>query len=406
MPLSDTAIKNAKPIAGKAYKLTDNNGMYVYIHHNGSKYFRLDYRFEGKRKTLALGVYPATTLAKAREMTLAAKKHIADGIDPSENKKAVKESKLAFSANSFEIIAREWGQKKVDGWDEKNNRSKRMLERNIFPWLGSKPITEILPKDILVCLRRLEERGTIETAHRTLQITGQIVRYAVATGRIDRDITPDLRGALPPAKGGNFASMTDPKQIAPLLRAIDDYSGSYIVKSALQIAPLVFVRPGELRHAEWQHIDLESKEWRYLVTKTQTQHIVPLSKQAIDILEAINPLTGNGRYVFPSARTPNGSRAMSDVALLAALRRMGFDKSEMTVHGFRAIARTVLDEVLGFRPDFIEHQLAHAVRDPNGRAYNRTAHLPERRKMMQAWADYLDGLKRGADVIPFKHKQG
>jgi integrase len=341
-------------------------------------------------------------LAKAREKTLAAKQHIADGIDPSENKKAVKESKLTSLTNGFEVIAREWGQKKVDVWEDKNNRSKRMLERNIFPWLGSKPITDILPKDILACLRRLEERGTIETAHRTLQLTGQVFRYAVATGRVDRDITPDLRGALPPAKGGNFASMTDTKQIAPLLRAIDGYSGSYIVKSALQLAPLVFVRPGELRHAEWQHIDLEAKEWRYLVTKTQTQHIVPLSKQAVDILEAIKPLTGNGRYVFPSARTPNGSRAMSDVALLAALRRMGFDKTEMTVHGFRAIARTVLDEVLGFRPDYIEHQLAHAVRDPNGRAYNRTAHLKERHAMMQAWADYLDGLKAGAVVLPFK----
>ena len=403
MPLSDTAIKNAKA-TDKPFKMPDGSGMYVYVHNNGSKYFRLDYRFEGKRKTLALGVYPATTLAKAREKTLAAKQHIADGIDPSENKKAVKESKLVLSANSLEVIAREWGQKKVDNWEDKNNRSKRMLERNIFPWLGSKPITDILPKDILACLRRLEERGTIETAHRVLQITGQVFRYAVATGRVDRDITPDLRGALPPAKGGNFASMTDPKQIAPLLRAIDDYRGSYIVKSALQLAPLVFVRPWELRHAEWQHLDFEAKEWRYLVTKTQTQHIVPLSKQAVNILEAIKPLTGNGRYVFPSARTPNGSRAMSDVALLAALRRMGFDKTEMTVHGFRAIARTVLDEVLGFRPDYIEHQLAHAVRDPNGRAYNRTAHLKERHAMMQTWADYLDGLKAGAVVLPFRTK--
>jgi integrase len=185
------------------------------------------------------------------------------------------------------------------------------------------------------------------------------------------------------------------------LRSIDDYNGSYIVKSALQLAPLVFVRPGELRQAEWEHIDFEAKEWRYLVTKTNTQHIVPLSKQAIEVLSNLKPLTGNGRYVFPSARTPNGTRAMSDVALLAALRRMGYDKSEMTVHGFRAIARTILDEVLKFRPDYIEHQLAHAVRDPNGRAYNRTEHLPERHKMMQAWADYLDGLKAGAVVIPF-----
>ena len=277
-----------------------------------------------------------------------------------------------------------------------------MLERNIFPWLGSKPIADILPMDILTCLRRVEDRGTIETAHRSLQLCGQVFRYAVATGRVDRDITPDLRGALPPSKGDNFASITDPKQAAPLLRAIDEYTGSFIVKSALQLAPLVFVRPGELRQAEWEHFDLEAKEWRYLVTKTKTPHIVPLSTQAIEILNTLHPLTGNGRFVFPSARTPNGSRAMSDVALLAALRRMGFSKGEMTVHGFRAMARTILDEVLGHRVDFIEHQLAHAVKDPNGRAYNRTAHLPERHKMMQQWSDYLDTLKNGAVVIPFK----
>jgi integrase len=203
-------------------------------------------------------------------------------------------------------------------------------------------------------------------------------------------------------KGGHFSAVTEPKQAAELLRAIDGYSGSFVVKSALQLAPLVFVRPGELRQAEWEHIDFETKEWRYLVTKTQTPHIVPLSAQALTILQELKPLTGNGRYVFPSARTPNGSRPMSDMALLAALRRMGIGKDEMTVHGFRALARTVLDEVLGFRPDFIEHQLAHAIKDPNGRAYNRTAHLAERRKMMQSWADYLDGLKNGAQVIAFK----
>ena len=196
--------------------------------------------------------------------------------------------------------------------------------------------------------------------------------------------------------------MTDPKQAASLLRAIDIYTGTFVVKSALQLAPLVFVRPGELRHAEWAHIDLEEKEWRYFATKTETDHIVPLSKQAVEILTNLRPLTGNGRFVFPSARTPNGSRAMSDVAMLAALRRMGFDKTEMTIHGFRAMARTILDEVLGFRPDFIEHQLAHAVRDANGRAYNRTSHLPERRRMMQAWSDYLDNLKNGAEVVAFK----
>jgi integrase len=411
--LFDVTIRNAKP-EDKDKRLNDGGGLYLLIKPNGAKWWRFDYTFSGKRKTLSLGVYPKTSLTDVRRKAEEARSNVANNIDPSDTRKETKaaqqlakenESRLDAGLtiiNSFEHVAREWGEKKVDTWADKNNRSKRMLERNIFPWVGSKPITDLLPRDILVCVERVSDRGTIETAHRCLQLCGQIFRYAVASGVVESDITRDLRGALPSAKGGNFASMTDPKQAAPLLRAIDDYTGSFIVKSALQLAPLVFVRPGELRQAEWEHIDLDAKEWRYLVTKTQTPHIVPLSKQAIKILEELHPLTRNGRFVFPSARTPNGSRAMSDVALLAALRRMGFDKTEMTVHGFRAMARTILDEVLGVRVDFIEHQLAHAVKDPNGRAYNRTAHLPERHKMMQQWADYLDGLKNGAQVIAFK----
>lgn len=401
MPLSDTAIKNAKS-ADKPYKMQDEKGMYLLVHPNGGKYFRYDYRFDGKRKTLALGTYPVTSLKEARDKRDTAKKQIDGGIDPNENKKAVKSSKAESAANSFEIIAREWGSKKVNNWDDKNNRSKRMLERNIFPWLGSKPIIDILPKDILACLRRVEDRGTIETAHRSLQICGQVFRYAVATGRADRDITPDLRGALPPAKGEHFASITEPKQAAELLRAIDSYQGSLSAVCALKLAPLVFVRPGELRAAEWRHIDLEAKEWRYFVSKTEVQHIVPLSSQAVAILEELHPLTGHGRFVFSSERTPRGDRCMSENTLNAALKRLGYGKDVMTAHGFRAMARTILDEVLGVRVDFIEHQLAHAVKDPNGRAYNRTAHLPERHKMMQSWADYLDSLKNGAQVIPFK----
>lgn len=401
MPLSDTAIKNAKP-TDKPYKVPDEKGMYLLVNPNGSKYFRFKYRFTGKEKVLALGVYPDTSLKQAREKRDEARKQMAEGIDPSENRKAVKSSKAESAANSFEVIAREWGSKKVNDWDDKNNRSKRMLERNIFPWLGGKPITDILPKDILSCLRGVEDRGTIETAHRTLQICGQVFRYAVATGRVDRDITPDLRGALPPAKGEHFASITEPKQVAELLRAIDCYQGSLAAVCALKLAPLVFVRPGELRAAEWQHIDLESKEWRYFVSKTEVQHIVPLSTQAVKILEELHPVTGHGRFVFASERNPRGDRCMSENTLNAALKRLGYGKDVMTAHGFRAMARTILDEVLGVRVDFIEHQLAHAVKDPNGRAYNRTAHLPERHKMMQAWADYLDGLKNGAQVIAFK----
>lgn len=409
MPLSDTACKNAhknnKASSGKPFKLADEKGLYLLVKPQAGgwgKWWRFKYRFGGKEKGISFGTYPDTSLLQAREKRDIARKQIAEGIDPGENRKAVKSSKAESAANSFEIIAREWGSKKVETWAEKNNRSKRMLERNIFPWLGSKPITDILPKDILECLRRVEDRGTIETAHRSLQICGQVFRYAVATGRVDRDITPDLRGALPPAKGEHFAAITDPKAVAELLRAIDSYQGSFPAVCALKLAPLVFVRPGELRAAEWQHIDFEAKEWRYFVSKTSVQHIVPLSSRAVEILEELHPFTGHGRFVFPSERTPRGDRCMSDNTLNAALKRLGYGKDVMTAHGFRAMARTMLDEIMGVRVDFIEHQLAHAVKDPNGRAYNRTAHLPERHKMMQSWADYLDGLKAGGAVVPFK----
>jgi len=399
MPLSDTAIKAAKPLPDKPYKIPDEKGMYLFVHNNGSKYFRVDYRFDGKRKTLALGIYPETTLKYAREKRDVARKQIAEGIDPSEYKKAVKSSKATQSLNSFEIIAREWGSKKVNNWEDKNNRSKRMLERNVFPWLGVKPIVDILPIDILTCLRRIEDKGTIETAHRTLQICGQVFRYAVATSRVTRDITPDLRGALPPAKGEHFASITEPKDVAQLLRAIDGYNGSLSAICALKLAPLLFVRPGELRAAEWAHINFNDSEWRFFVSKTKTEHIVPLSKQAIAIFQELHPLTGHGRFIFPSERNPRGDRCMSENTLNAALKRLGYGKNIMTAHGFRAMARTILDEVLEYRVDFIEHQLAHAVKDPNGRAYNRTAHLPARHKMMQHWSDYLDDLKKGSEII-------
>ncbi len=259
------------------------------------------------------------------------------------------------------------------------------------------PRTMVTASEILTALRRIESRGALETAHRALSNCGQVFRYAIATGRAVHDPTSDLRGALPPVKPVHLAATTDPKQVAAILRAIDGYEGTLTVKCALRLAPLVFVRPGELRRAEWPDVDLDTAEWRYIVTKTKTPHIVPLSRQAVEILRELHPLTGRGRFVFPSARST--ARPMSDNAILAAMRRSGINKDEMTGHGFRAVARTILDEVLGVRPDFIEHQLAHAVRDPNGRAYNRTAHLPERKKMMQQWADYLDKLKAPADVI-------
>lgn len=272
-----------------------------------------------------------------------------------------------------------------------------MFERDVFPWIGGRAVAEVTAPELLETVRRIEERGALETAHRALGKCGQVLRYAIATGRAVRDATADLRGALPPVKGDHFAATTDPTRVAEILRAMDGYQRSLTVRCAMRLAPLVFVRSGELRKAKWVDIDLKSAEWRYTVTKTNTPHIVHLARQAVEILREVHPLTGRVEYVFPRARS--SKRPMSNNAVLAAMRRMGIGKDEMSGHGFRAVARTILDEVLEFRPDFIEHQLAHAVRDPIGRAYNRTAHLSERRRMMQHWADYLDKLKAGRGLI-------
>ncbi|WP_376697247.1 tyrosine-type recombinase/integrase [Wenzhouxiangella sp. EGI_FJ10305] len=400
MPLTDTAIRNAKP-ADKARKLFDERGLYLEVAPSGGKWWRLKYRFGGKEKRISLGVYPDVALKEARERRDEARKLLANDIDPSEHRRTQKAAQHDRAANSFEAVAREWHTKHLPSWTEKHAETIiRRLELNVFPWLGGKPIADITAPQLLPVIRRIEERGALETAHRVLGCCGQVFRYAVATGRAERDPSGDLRGALPPVKSRHFAAVTDPNKIPAVLRAIDGYEGTLPVRCALRLAPLVFVRPGELRKAEWADIDLDAAEWRYTVTKTNTHHIVPLSRQAVAILRELEPLTGRGRYVFPSARSPK--RPMSDNAVLAAMRRMGIGKDEMSGHGFRAMARTILDEVLGFRPDYIEHQLAHAVRDPNGRAYNRTAYLPERRKMMQAWADYLDALKDGSNVTAIR----
>ncbi|MDE2423556.1 MAG: integrase arm-type DNA-binding domain-containing protein [Betaproteobacteria bacterium] len=401
MPLTNIVVKNAK-IAEKPYKLSDEKGLYLLISKAG-RYWRFDYRFEGKRKTLALGVYPDTTLANARDKRDEARKLLANSIDPGEQRKAIKASRQEKITNSFEVVAREWYSKNSLSWSENHgSRIIRRLENDIFPWIGTKPIADIKASELLTVLQRIEKRGAIETAHRALQNCGQVFRYAVATGRAERDPSPDLKGALAPVQQKHRAAITDTRAIGGLLRSIDSYTGFQTTKLALQFAPLVFVRPGELRKAEWVEIDLEKAEWNIPAErmKMREPHLVPLSSQAIKILSELQALNGRSKYVFPSARTP--TRPMSDNAILAALRRMGYEKDEMTGHGFRAMARTVLDETLGVRPDFIEHQLAHAVRDPNGRAYNRTAHLAERKKMMQLWADYLDKLKSGADIISFK----
>ena len=411
MPLTDTAIRNAKPgktpagtVTTKPYKMADAAGLYLEVTPAGGKYWRLKYRIGGKEKRLSLGVYPDVPLVKARERRDEARKRLADGIDPSEHRKATKAARADRAANSFEVVAREWYGKLAPTWHPAHgDRIIRRLERDIFPWIGGRPVAEVTAPELLAVLRRIEARGAPETSHRALGNCGQVFRYAIATGRAERDPSGDLRGALPPVKGEHFAAATEPKRFADILRALDDYQGTFTVQCALQIAPLVFVRPGELRTARWADIDLDAAEWRYTVTKTQTPHIVPLATQAVAILRELHKLTGPSEFVFPGART-NG-RPMSDNAILAAMRRLGIPKNEMSGHGFRAVARTILDEVLGVRPDLIEHQLAHAVRDPNGRAYNRTAHLPERRKMMQAWADYLDGLKGGAAPTPARRAE-
>ncbi len=368
--------------------------MYLEIAPSGGKWWRLKYRYGGKEKRISLGTYPDTSLAEAREKRDVARKLLASGVDPAEQRKATKAAGIERSANSFEVVAREWHAKQSTTWVEQHaSRIMLRLENDVFPWLGNRPVAEMSAKEFLATVNRIEARGAIESAHRVLQNCGQVMRYAIATGRAEHNPVDNLRGALSPVKPKNLAAITDPSAIGGLLRAIDAYQGTFITKCALRLAPLVFVRPGELRHAEWPEFNLETGEWNIPSEKMKMRlpHLVPLAPQAVEILRELQPLTGTGRYLFPSARSPK--RPMSNNAVLSALRRMGFAKEEMSGHGFRAMARTVLDEVLGFRPDYIEHQLAHTVKDPNGRAYNRTAHLSERRRMMAAWADHLDHLR-------------
>jgi integrase len=399
MALTDTFVRTVKPGRLAGEKHTDGAGMYLLVKETG-KYWRMNYRFLGKRKTLALGVYPEVSLATARKRRDEARRLLAEGIDPSQAKRDDRNTRTAAAAQTFEAVANQWllkiaptrsasTQDKVKGW----------LDKNVFPVIGKKPIANIKPRDVLAAVQKMEARGAVESAHRVKQLCGQIFRFAVALDLVERDITADLRGALAPTVKGNFAAITEPKQVGALMRAIYDYHGFPAAVAALKLAPLVFVRPGELRAAEWAEIDLDAAEWRIPAAKMKmkVEHLVPLSTQAVDILRALHPITGDGQYVFPSLRS---KACMSENTINAALRYMGYGKEVMTGHGFRAMARTILDEVLGERPDLIEHQLAHTVRDPLGRAYNRTSHLPARREMMQRWADYLDKLRVGAEVVP------
>jgi integrase len=399
MLLTNLKVQKAKPQT-KQYKLSDERGMYLLVHPNGGKYWRFDYRFEGRRKTLAIGAHPEVSLKEARKRRDRARSDIEDGIDPSgqQNRKA------AIDDDSFETVAREWHEKYRSQWTEGHaSTTLRRLEANLLPWLGKRPLGAIEPPELLRSLRRVENRGAVETAHRIQQIASRIFRYGVATGRCSRDPTLDLKGALPPKRSEHFPTITDPKKIGALLRAVDDYQGFFITRIALQIAPLVFVRPGELRHAEWVEIQLDSAEWRIPAAKMKMKrdHIVPLSTQVVTIFEEIQPLTGNGRYVFPSS-LPTG-RPMSENTVNAALRRLGYTKEEMTGHGFRSMASTLLNES-GWTPDAIERQLAHVEGNSVRAAYNYAEHLEERRRMMQWWADYLDSLKNGASVVTIRRK--
>jgi integrase len=398
MPLTDTAIRNTKPGA-KPVKMFDEKGLFLLLNPTGSRWWRFKYRFDDKEKLLSFGTYPEVSLKDARLKREEARRQVAAGIDPGEHRKAQKAARTGQAANSFEIVAREWFAKFSPNWvASHSDKIIRRLERDIFPWVGMKPIADVSAPDLLTCLRRVEGRGAVETAHRIVQNCGQVFRYAIATGRAVRDPAADLRGALPPVKEKHHASITEPKAIGELLRAIIGYQGSLITACALRLAPLVFVRPGELRKAEWSEFNFDTAEWRIPGErmKMREQHIVPLSRQATAVLRELQALTGQGQFVFPGART-NG-RPMSENTVNAALRRLGYGSDDMTGHGFRSMASTLLNEQ-GWHRDAIERQLAHAERNAVRAAYNYAEHLPERKRMMQAWADYLDGLAASADII-------
>lgn len=400
MALTDTKIRTLKP-REKAYKLADERGLFLLIKPSGAIYWRFKYRFSDKEKLLAFGIYPDLSLADARDKRDEARKLLAKGIDPGLAKQMAKRSTKVAAKNSFEAVACEWHAKVSSQWDTGHaEKVLRRLEKDVFPWLGGRPVSEITAPELLSVLRRVESRGATEIARKIHQTCGQVLRYAIATGCAERNPVPDLKGALQPTSKRHFASITDPKEIGKLLRAINDYQGSFVTKCALRLAPLVFVRPGELRHAEWSEIDFEKAEWRIPAAKMKMRslHLVPLSEQAISILQELHPLTGDGKYAFPSVRTSN--RPMSENTVNAGLRRLGYTKEEMTGHGFRSMASTLLNEQ-NWNSDAIERQLAHAERNSIRAAYNYAEHLPERKKMMQAWADYLgelSGINSGVEL--------
>jgi integrase len=395
MALTTLRVERAKA-QEKQYKLSDERGMYLLVHPKGGKWWRLDYRYQGKRKTLALGTYPVTSLKHARKKRDEAKRLLEDGVDPSFYRQQRREAR----PDSFEAVAREWYAKYEHQWAESHaSKTLGRLEKDLLPWLGARPIAQMEPPELLRVIQKVEQRGALDTAHRVQQIASRVFRYGVATGRCARDPTSDLRGALPPVRSNHFAAITHPKEIGALLRVIADYRGAEVTRCALKLAPLVFVRPGELRKAEWTEIQLDLAEWRIPASKMKMKrdHIVPLSTQSIAILKDIQPLTGSGRYVFPSVLSP--TRPMSENTVNSALKRLGYTKEEMTGHGFRSMASTLLNEN-GWSADAIERQLAHVEGNSVRAAYNYADYLDERRRMMQWWADYLDDLR--ADKV-LKH---
>lgn len=406
--LTDATARQAKPgvrpdgtITAKPYALAAGAGLYLEVHPAGGKYWRLKYRHAGKQNRLALGVFPDVTLNKAVLAAAEARELLERGIDPLAKRKAARQS----PDDGFESIAREWIARHLDS-KAPGHRDKvvRRLERDVFPYLGMRPVAEITAPEILTVLRRIEARGVPETAHRAAQNVGQVLRYAVATGRATNDPTAALRGALTPWKPRHMAAPADdPARVGEILRAVEAFNGGPVVHAALRLLPLLFCRPGELRTMLWADVDIDAAEWRYRVSKTRTDHMVPLSGQALAILRDLHPLTGRGAYVFPSAR--GAGRPMSNAAINAAYRRLGIDtRNELTGHGWRAVARTLLHERLGFAPEVIEHQLAHKVPDALGAAYNRTRFIDERRRMMTAWADLLDALRVGGNVVPMRRR--
>jgi integrase len=407
MPLSDTAVRLAKPL-DKPYRMTDGQGLYLLVQPNSSKWWRFDYRFQGTRKTLSLGVYPAIGLKQARELRDQHRQTVASGIDPSDTRKDEKAIREA-EALTFQKVAMEFHAHRADIWTP--GYSKQVLTRwqaDIFPVFGSYPIAEITAPIVLEALRKIEARGVRDAAHRIKQSVGAVFAYGVACGYCDRNPASDLSGALKPTKKQHRATITNEKEVADMMRAIDSFEGTLVVKCALQWSALTFVRPGEVRHAEWSEIDIDRLEWRIPAhkMKMRVQHVVPLSKQAVEVLGLLRPLTGQGKYIFPNLRTPNGSRPMSENAVLVALRNMGYTQDQMCAHGFRGMASTRLNESYQWHPDVIERQLAHGEQDEVRGAYDHSQHMPERVKMMQWWADYLDGLKAGAVVLQFNRRAG